>query len=75
MKKETFFILPNNAKFRSLGPCHVPFRNKIANLLINNPKDAKRDSKLGEKKTSRTPLKTRGKLRYICDLAYVGYPA
>jgi hypothetical protein len=57
MKKETFYILPNYAKCRSLGPCHVPLRNKIANLLINKSKDAKRDSKLGEKKTSRTPLK------------------
>lgn len=39
MKKETFYILPNYAKFRRLGPCHVPFRNRIANVLINNPKD------------------------------------
>ena len=60
MKKEMFYILPNNAKCRSLGPCHVTFRNKIANLLINNPKDAKREYKLGEKITSRTPLKNQG---------------
>jgi hypothetical protein len=29
-------------------------------ICINNPKDAKRDSKLGEQKPSRTPLKNQG---------------
>jgi hypothetical protein len=31
------------------APFFVPFRNKISKLLINKPKDGKRDSKLGEK--------------------------
>ena len=31
------------------APFYVPLRNKIYNLLITNPKDGKKDSKLGEK--------------------------
>ena len=49
MKNEKCYILSKYAKFWNLGPFHAPFRNKITNLLIKNPKDGKMDSKLGEK--------------------------
>jgi hypothetical protein len=56
------------------APYFVPFPNKISNLLINNPKDGKRDSKLGEQyKLHETYCKSEVNSG-TCDLADRGYP-
>jgi hypothetical protein len=56
MENEKCYILSKYAEFWNLGPFNVPFRNKIANLLINNPQDTKMDCKLGGKKQVSTQV-------------------
>jgi hypothetical protein len=65
MRNATYF--PNKQNLGIWVIVMSPFQKNLANLLINNTKDAERNSTLGEQKT--------GINSGILDVADFGYPA